>query len=151
MSLTSKRIDWWEPQVGEEERELLLQVLDSNFLNDGQYTTRFEQRLANLLGCKHVVAVTNGTSALFLALAASGIGPGSLTLTHPPHLTSPHLTSPHLFLALVRGHLTSPHLTTPPSSRAHPLTHSHSLTHSLVHSLLTHLTSLTSPLTSSTV
>lgn len=76
MSLTSKRIDWWEPEVGEEERELLLQVLDSNFLNDGEYTTQFEDKLANLLGCKHVVAVTNGTSALFLALAASGIGPG---------------------------------------------------------------------------
>ncbi len=76
MSITSRRIDWWEPQVGEEERELLLQVLDSNFLNDGEYTTRFEQKLANLLGCKHVVAVTSGTSALFIALSGSGIGPG---------------------------------------------------------------------------
>lgn len=76
MNYNSKKIDWWEPQVGEEERELLTQVLDSNFLNDGEFTTRFEQKLAGLLGCKHVVAVTNGTSALFLALAASGIGPG---------------------------------------------------------------------------
>jgi perosamine synthetase len=32
--------------------------------------------LAELLGCKHAVAVTSGTSALFLALAANGIGPG---------------------------------------------------------------------------
>jgi len=62
--------------VGEEERELLIQVLDSNFLNDGEYTTQFEQKLAHLLGCKHVVAVTSGTSALFLALKACGIGPG---------------------------------------------------------------------------
>jgi len=72
----SKKIEWWEPQVGEEEKKLLLQVLDSNFLNDGEYTTRFEQQLADLLGCKHVVAVTSGTSALFLALAASDIGSG---------------------------------------------------------------------------
>jgi perosamine synthetase len=76
MSATSKKIDWWEPQVGEEERELLLQVLDSNFLNDGEYTTQFEKKLANVLGCKHVVAVTNGTSALFLSLVANGIGLG---------------------------------------------------------------------------
>ena len=76
MNTTSKRIDWWEPQVGEEERKLLLQVLDSNFLNDGEFTTRFEQMLADLLDCKHVVAVTNGTSALFLALTGNGIGPG---------------------------------------------------------------------------
>ncbi|MBT5549457.1 MAG: DegT/DnrJ/EryC1/StrS family aminotransferase [Nitrospina sp.] len=76
MSRTSKNIDWWEPQVGEEERELLNQVLDSNFLNDGEYTTQFEQKLAKLLGCKHAVAVTSGTSALFLALVANGIGHG---------------------------------------------------------------------------
>ena len=65
MSITSKRINWWEPQIGEEEKALLLEVLESNFLNDGEYTTRFEQMLAELLGCKHAVAVTNGTSALF--------------------------------------------------------------------------------------
>ncbi len=76
MSSNSKRIDWWQPIIGEEEKALLLEVLDSNFLNDGEYTTRFEQMLADLLGCKHAVAVTNGTSALFLALAGSGIGPG---------------------------------------------------------------------------
>lgn len=76
MSITSKRISWWEPKTGEEEKALLLEVLDSNFLNDGEYTTRFEKMLAELLGCKHAVAVTNGTSALFLALVGSGVGPG---------------------------------------------------------------------------
>ena len=62
--------------MGEEERKLLLQVLDSNFLNDGEFTTRFEDKLADLLGSKHVVAVTSGTAALFLALAGNEIGPG---------------------------------------------------------------------------
>lgn len=76
MNIISKKIDWWEPAVGVEERELLLQVLDSNFLNDGEFTTRFEQKLTNLLGCRHAVAVTSGTSALFLALVANGVGPG---------------------------------------------------------------------------
>jgi len=76
MSEDQKIIEWWEPQVGEKEKELLLQVLDSNFLNDGEFTTRFEQQLAELLGCKHAVAVTSGTSALFLALIANGIGHG---------------------------------------------------------------------------
>ena len=76
MSTEPKKIDWWEPQVGEKEKELLLQVLDSNFLNDGEFTTRFEQQLTTRLGCKHAIAVTSGTSGLFLALVASGIGPG---------------------------------------------------------------------------
>ena len=76
MRTTAKRISWWEPKTGAEEKELLLEVLESNFLNDGEYTTRFEKMLAELLGCKYAVAVTNGTSALFLALVGSGVGPG---------------------------------------------------------------------------
>jgi len=76
MNQTPKRIDWWEPWVGREERDLLIEVLESNFLNDGKYTTQFEEELAHLLGCKHAVAVTSGTSALFLALVANNVGPG---------------------------------------------------------------------------
>jgi perosamine synthetase len=52
------------------------EVLDSNYLNEGEVTARFEKTLAELIGCKHVVAVTSGTSAIFLALAALGIGKG---------------------------------------------------------------------------
>jgi perosamine synthetase len=52
------------------------EVLDSNYLNDGDVTTRFEQEVAQLVGAKHAVAVTSGTIALFLALAGVGVGPG---------------------------------------------------------------------------
>ena len=76
MKPEQNRINWWEPRVGEKEKELLREVIDSNFLNDGEYTTRFERKLAELLGCKYVVATTSGTSALFLALIANGIGSG---------------------------------------------------------------------------
>ncbi|MEK9628613.1 MAG: DegT/DnrJ/EryC1/StrS family aminotransferase [Nitrospinota bacterium] len=85
MNTGPKSIDWWEPQVGEKEKELLLQVLDSNFLNEGEFTTRFEQKLTDLLGCKHAIASTSGTSALFLALAAYGIGPGDEVIV--PNIT----------------------------------------------------------------
>ena len=70
------RIPWWMPEVGDSERRLLLEVVDTNFLNDGEYTTRFEKRIAERLGCRHAVAVTNGTAALYLALAALDVGPG---------------------------------------------------------------------------
>ena len=62
------------------ERRLVLAALGSNFLNDGPLTARFERRLAKLLGVRHVVAVTSGTSALFVSLAALGIGPGDEVL-----------------------------------------------------------------------
>ncbi len=71
-----KTIPWWDPVIGDTEYRRVADVLASNFINDGRTTTEFENRIASLLGCKHAVAVTNGTSALFAAMAALGIGPG---------------------------------------------------------------------------
>ena len=72
----NQKIQWWAPQTGAAEYDLVKQVLDSNYLNEGQVTQLFEERLASLLGTKHVVAVTSGTSAIFLALGGLGIGVG---------------------------------------------------------------------------
>ena len=69
-------IPWWNPQVGPNEYVNLHDVLESNYLNDGDVTTRFEREIATLVGAKHAVGVTSGTSALFLSLAALGIGHG---------------------------------------------------------------------------
>ena len=69
-------LPWWAPQMGARERGLVAEVLDSGFLNDGEVTTRFERALAAATGAKHVVAVTSGTAAIFLALKSLGIGPG---------------------------------------------------------------------------
>ena len=33
-----KTIPWWEPEIGEAERDLVVQVLASNFVNDGDVT-----------------------------------------------------------------------------------------------------------------
>lgn len=72
----SRAILWWLPQLTGEERALLQQVLDSNYLNEGEFTERFERAVAARLGAKHVIAVTSGTAALFLALAGLGVGHG---------------------------------------------------------------------------
>lgn len=40
------------------------------------YLKRFEKALAQSVGVQHALAVTNGTSALHLGLAACGVGPG---------------------------------------------------------------------------
>lgn len=55
---------------------MVARVIDSGFLNDGEVTGQFERQMAELLGCKHVVATTSGTAAIFLALAGTGVGPG---------------------------------------------------------------------------
>jgi len=71
-----RKLVFWNPQFGAEEKALVADVIDSGFLNDGDVTTRFEQQIAALLGSKHVVAVTSGTAAIFLALAGIGVGAG---------------------------------------------------------------------------
>lgn len=83
--MTERGVPWWEPQVGPNEYGLIRDVLDSNYLNDGDVTTRFEDAVASIVGSTYAVAVTSGTSALFLALAAIGVGPGDEVIV--PDLT----------------------------------------------------------------
>jgi perosamine synthetase len=79
MTLNGK-IDFWVPEFGSEEKALVAEVIDSGFLNDGEVTTRFEEQVAKLLGCKHAVATTSGTAAIFLALASAGVKAGDEVL-----------------------------------------------------------------------
>lgn len=71
-----KKIPWWQPIIGKEEEKLILKVLRSNFPNEGKLTQEFEDKLSKLLKVKHVLAVNNATSGMFLSLKALGIGPG---------------------------------------------------------------------------
>jgi len=71
-----RRIPWWMPQMGGEELDYLKQVLDSNYINEGEFTERFEREIAALVGARHAVAVTSGTAAISLALAGAGVGVG---------------------------------------------------------------------------
>lgn len=78
-------IPWWEPRMTGLELEEIRRVLDANYLNDGDVTLAFERELAALLGAKHVVAVTSGTMAIFLALVAAGVRQGDEVIV--PDLT----------------------------------------------------------------
>jgi len=76
MKTATKPIPWWRPETGDEEREMVLRVLASNYLNDGDVTTEFERRMAAALGARFGIAVTSGTTALFVSLAGVGVGRG---------------------------------------------------------------------------
>jgi perosamine synthetase len=71
-----RKLEFWTPEFSAEEKALVAAVIDSGYLNDGEVTTKFEKQVAELLGCKHVVATTSGTAAIFLALVAAGVGAG---------------------------------------------------------------------------
>ena len=78
-------IAWWEPRVGDTERELVNETLASNYLNDGSTTRKFESEICRFLNVEHAVGVTSGTTAVFLALKALGIGAGDEVIV--PDLT----------------------------------------------------------------
>lgn len=71
-----RTIPWWTPLLAGNEAEYVRRVIDANYLNDGKVTTEFEERVAALVGAKFAVAVTSGTAAIFLSLAAFDIGHG---------------------------------------------------------------------------
>jgi dTDP-4-amino-4,6-dideoxygalactose transaminase len=59
--------------LGEEEIQAVVHVLESRWLTMGQITREFERRFAQYLGVKHAFAVSSGTTALHLAYAALGL------------------------------------------------------------------------------
>ncbi|MCL5432743.1 MAG: DegT/DnrJ/EryC1/StrS family aminotransferase [Patescibacteria group bacterium] len=68
-----KNIPWFNPVTGNKEKKLIYEVLESNFLNEGDFTTRFEKKIAKLLDCKYSVSVTSGTIAMYLSLKAINV------------------------------------------------------------------------------
>jgi dTDP-4-amino-4,6-dideoxygalactose transaminase len=66
------------PQYDETERQALMEVLESRvwWRTPGTRTLEFERAFANYHGAKHGIAVTNGTAAIEVVMAALGIGPG---------------------------------------------------------------------------
>ncbi|MBI2627865.1 MAG: DegT/DnrJ/EryC1/StrS family aminotransferase [Candidatus Niyogibacteria bacterium] len=74
--MKNKKIPWWMPQIGNQERKLIKKVLDTNFINEGPLTYKFEQKVAQLLNVSYAVATTSGTTALFLVLKGLNIGHG---------------------------------------------------------------------------
>jgi perosamine synthetase len=65
-----------EPWIDAGELRELERVIDSTFVVEHELTREFERMTMQLTGCKHAVAICNGTLALFVGLKALGIGPG---------------------------------------------------------------------------
>ncbi len=72
-----------KPLIGERERELVGEVLDSGHLSLGPMLGRFENEFAAWLGTEDAVAVANGTCALHLGVRALGWGEGDEVVTTP--------------------------------------------------------------------
>ncbi|MEQ9425110.1 MAG: aminotransferase class I/II-fold pyridoxal phosphate-dependent enzyme [Cyclobacteriaceae bacterium] len=69
------------PDIGEEERKLVFETLDSGWLAPaGPQIDLFETSLQDYLGANYVLAVNSGTSAIHLGLRALGVKEGDYVL-----------------------------------------------------------------------
>lgn len=75
-------IEVFDPIIGEEEIEAVVAALRRGEISGsfGESIPRFEQEFADYSGCKYGVAVSSGSTALHLAVAAAGIGAGDEVL-----------------------------------------------------------------------
>lgn len=69
--------------VTQEDKEAVLEVLDSVWLTQGPKIKEFEENFAKYVGAKYAVAVSNGTAALHLNTMALGVAPGDKVITTP--------------------------------------------------------------------
>ena len=82
----TERVFLSPPDMGADERAMLLDAFDSNWIAPlGPHVDEFEREVADVVGVRHAVALSSGTSALHLALVLLGVGPGDQVLV--PTLT----------------------------------------------------------------
>src|SRR5437879_10542810 len=72
-----RRIPVCEPYLGGREAEYVLDCLKTTRIpSAGSYLAEFERAFARYCGCAEGIGTTSGTTALHVALAARGLGPG---------------------------------------------------------------------------
>ena len=71
------------PWIGEREKQLVLETLDSGWITTGPRAHDLGERIAALAGARHGLAVSSCTAALHLALAGLRVGRGDEVVTSP--------------------------------------------------------------------
>jgi len=74
--MTVWRVPLADVEVTDDDLAAVVEVYRSGWLSMGPRTEAFEQDLSAYTGARHAIAVSSGTAALHLLLAAAGIGPG---------------------------------------------------------------------------
>ncbi len=75
----------FRPWITDEDVNLVIDALRSGQLSaiGGKWNTLLEQELTKYLGAKYAITVSNGTTALHVALKAIDVGPGDEVITTP--------------------------------------------------------------------
>lgn len=76
-------IPYGRQTIEDDDINAVIEVLKSDYLTTGPKIAEFEKSVADYVGAKYAVAISNGTSALHAACFAAGIGPGDEVITTP--------------------------------------------------------------------
>src|SRR4030067_174998 len=74
-------INMAKPQIGDDEKQAVMEVLDSGMIAQGPRVKAFEEGFAQMCRTNHAVATTSGTTALHVAMLAHGIRKGDEVIT----------------------------------------------------------------------
>jgi dTDP-4-amino-4,6-dideoxygalactose transaminase len=76
-------IPYGRQTIEDDDIQAVVEVLKSDYLTTGPKIAEFERMVADYVGAKYAVAISNGTSALHAACFAAGIKPGDEVITTP--------------------------------------------------------------------
>jgi len=83
LSQTDKNIPYGQHELDESDIQAVLEILKNGPITQGQTVDDFGQALADYAGAKYGVAVSSGTAALHISIAALNIGVGDEVITTP--------------------------------------------------------------------
>ena len=72
-----------KPDIGIQEKNAVMDVLDSGWLSTGPVTKKFEEEFRKAIRTKHAIAVSSCTDGMIIALMAAGVGYGDEVITSP--------------------------------------------------------------------
>ena len=83
MKRTTREIPYCIPYINEQEIKEVVKVLRGKWITTGAEVKTFEEKAKTYLGVKCAIAVSSGTAAMEISLAAHDVGPGHQVLTTP--------------------------------------------------------------------
>lgn len=82
-SIRETYLTYGRQNIDEEDIESVVNVLKGDYLTTGPSVSAFEKKVAEYVGVKYAVAVSNGTAALHMACYAAGIKEGDEVIVSP--------------------------------------------------------------------
>lgn len=79
----NKFLPYGKQVIDENDIRSVVNILNGDYLTTGPAVSEFEKKVANYVGSKYAVAVSNGTAALHIACLSAGIKEGDEVITTP--------------------------------------------------------------------